>query len=280
MTQLLVIGLGAFDYAFMRYAFLAGTAIALACGPVGYLLVLRGQVFTGDALGHVAFTGALAALAFGLDARLGLLVACVGVALLLAGLGDRGSAGDTEIGIVFSWVLGLGVLLLSIVASSRGGSSGAAGARVLFGSIFGLDASRALWAVAVAVIVILTLLAIARPLLFATLDEAVAVARGVPVRLLGFVFLGVAGLAAAEAAQVVGALLLLGLLATPGGAAHRLTVNPYAGLALSAALAVASVWAGLLLSFEVPSLPPSFAIMTVAAALYGGAMLLARSRAA
>lgn len=279
MTDVLVLGITAFDYAFMRYAFVAGTAIAIACGLAGYFVVLRGQVFAGDALGHVAFTGALAALAFGLDARLGLVVACVGVALLLAGLGDRGRAGDAEIGIVFSWVLGIGVLLLSFVASSRGGSSGAAGARVLFGSIFGLDGARTLSAVVVAAVVVVTLLVIARPLLFATLDEAVAAARGVPVRLLGFVFLGVVGLAAAEAAQVVGALLLLGLLATPGGTAQRLTANPYTGLALSAGVAVVSVWAGLLLSFSLPSVPPSFAILAVASTLYGGALIVERVRA-
>ena len=60
---------------FMRNAYLAGTAIAVASGLVGYFVVLRGQVFTGDALSHVAFTGALAALAFGVDARVGLFTA-------------------------------------------------------------------------------------------------------------------------------------------------------------------------------------------------------------
>ena len=49
-----------FDHPFMVSALLAGTGIALACGLVGYFLVLRAQVFTGDALSHVAFTGALA----------------------------------------------------------------------------------------------------------------------------------------------------------------------------------------------------------------------------
>ena len=278
MNDVLLLGLAALDHEFMRYAFIAGTAVALACGLVGYVMVLRAQVFIGDAMGHVAFTGALAALAFGLDARLGLFVACVVVGLVLAGLGDRGRAGDAEIGILSSWVLGLGVLLLSVVASS-GGAGGAAGARVLFGSILGLDATRTAWAVAIAATVVVALLAIARPLVFATLDEAVAGARGVPVRLLGFVFLAIVGVAAAEAAQVVGALLLLGLLATPGGTAWRLTTNPYAGLAVSAAVAVASTWAGLLLSFEVPSLPPSVAIIVVASTLYAGASIVQRVRA-
>ena len=72
---------------FMGRAFIAGTVVAIACGVVGYFLVLRAQVFTGDALSHVAFTGALAALAFGIDLRIGLFVAMVAVALGMGLLG-------------------------------------------------------------------------------------------------------------------------------------------------------------------------------------------------
>ncbi|MGH9205866.1 MAG: metal ABC transporter permease, partial [Acidimicrobiales bacterium] len=86
------------EHPFLRYAFLAGTAIAIASGLTGYFVVLRGQVFTGDALSHVAFTGALAALAAGIDLLLGLYVACVIVALAMAALGSRGRADDTVIG--------------------------------------------------------------------------------------------------------------------------------------------------------------------------------------
>ena len=96
------------DHPFLRSAFVAGTCIALAAGLVGYVVVLRGQVFSGDALSHVAFTGALAALAFGIDLRAGLYGACVVFAVLLAALGRRASADDTVIGSVFAWVLGPG----------------------------------------------------------------------------------------------------------------------------------------------------------------------------
>ena len=64
-----------FAHEFMRNALLAGTFIALACGLVGYFVVLRAQVFAGDALSHVAFTGALAAAAAGIDIRVGLFAA-------------------------------------------------------------------------------------------------------------------------------------------------------------------------------------------------------------
>jgi zinc/manganese transport system permease protein len=96
----------------------------------------------------------------------------------------------------------------------------------------------------------------------------VAAARGVPVRLLGIGFLALVGAAAAEATQAVGALLLLGLLAGPAATALLITARPYQGLAISAALAVAEMWAGLALAYAAPAMPPSFAIIAVAAAVY------------
>jgi zinc/manganese transport system permease protein len=258
---------------FVQHALLAGTAIALAAGLVGYFLVLRAQVFTGDALSHVAFTGALAALALGYDLRLGLFAATIGVALLIGLLGRQGRADDVVIGSAFSWILGLGAFCLTVYASSRGGANGDSGVRVLFGSIFGLSSGQALVAAVVAAVICLGMLLIARPLLFASTDEAVAGARGLPVRLLGLLFLVLAGACAAEATQAVGSLLLLGLLAAPAGAAHRLTDRPYHALALSAGLAVAEMWAGIATTLAVPSLPPSFAILAAATAVYVLALL-------
>jgi zinc/manganese transport system permease protein len=253
---------------FMANALLAGTAVAIVAGLTGYFLVLRGQVFTADALGHVAFAGAAGALALGFDPRLGLFVATVAVGALVGVLGARGRADDVVIGNVLAWVLGLGVFFLAIYVTSQSAGNGAAGVSVLFGSIFGLSSEQARTAVLIAVAVTVALLAIARPLLFATVDETIARSLGVPVRGLGIVFLALCGVATAEATQVVGALLLLGLLAAPAGTAQRLTTRPYLGLALSASVAVADVWLGLALSYAVPALPPSFSILAVATAAY------------
>lgn len=261
---------------FLQHAFLAGTAIALACGLVGYFLVLRSQVFTGDALSHVAFTGALAALAFGLDSRLGLFAATIAIAVLMGALGSRGRADDVVIGSVFAWVLGLGVFFLTLYTTTRSTANGSAGVTVLFGSIFGISVTRAVTAALIAGAVCLALLLIARPLLFASLDEPVAAAHGLPVRLLGYGFLVLVGICTAEATQVVGALLVLGLLAAPAGTAHRLTQRPFVALALSGVLAVVEVWVGLALSYAVPRLPPSFAILAVTTTGY--AFVLAADR--
>jgi len=261
---------------FMRNAFLAGTFVALACGLVGYFVVVRAEVFAGDALSHVAFTGALAGAAAGLDVRVGLFAATMLVALGMGAAGDRARADDAVIGSFFAWVLGLGVLFLSIFTSSSSGENGTAGVRVLFGSIFGLSVSDARLAALLGALAAAALLLIARPLLFASLDLEVARAQGVRVRLVGLLFLGVLGVVAAEASQAVGALLLLGLLAAPAGTAYRLSGNPYVGLALSAGLAVLSTWGGLTLSYVVPSLPPSSMIVSFAALMYVAAAAQAR----
>jgi len=265
-------GMGLHDllsHPYMANALLAGIPTAALAGVVGYFMVLRSQVFTGDALGHVAFTGALAALAFGIDARLGLFMSTVAVAGALGLLGNRGRADDVVIGTVFAWILGLGVLALSIYAASpRGTANGAAGVTVLFGSIFGLSFSDAVVASVVAAALLTVMLGVARPLLFASLDEAVAAARGVPVRALGIGFLLVVGGVAAESTQVVGAMLLLGLLAAPAGAAQRLTDRPYPAMALAAGLAVVAMTVGLVGSYLVPKVPPSFAVISVACLIY------------
>jgi zinc/manganese transport system permease protein len=266
------------SHSFIRYGLLAGTFIALASGLVGYLLVLRAQVFASDALGHAAYTGALAALAVGVDARFGLFVATVLIGVGFAGLGRRARPDDVVIGSVLAWILGLGVFFLTIYTTSRSTANGAASVNYLFGSIFGLSASESILAAAVAGGVSIVILLIARPLVFATVDEAVAAARGVPVTMLGIVFLALVGVTAAEAAQDVGALLLLGLMAAPGGAAQRLTTRPFVGLAISGGIAVASTWVGVMLSYLISSLPPSSAILGVATIAYVAAALVARPR--
>jgi zinc/manganese transport system permease protein len=266
------------SHPFIQHALAAGTAIAVLSGLVGYFLVLRGQVFAGDALSHVAYAGALAALAAGVDLRLGLFAATVIVGLALGVLGGRGAADDAVIGTTFAWVLGLGVFFLARYTTRSSTGNGAANVNVLFGSIFGLSSSAAIAAVGIAFGLVVVMFVIGRPLLFASLDPAVAAARGVPVRFLGPLFLAVVGATAAEASQVVGALLLLGLLAAPAAAAQRLTNRPWAGVALSVGLAVLAMWAGLALSYAAPRLPASFAITLLVTAQFAAAVAVSALR--
>jgi zinc/manganese transport system permease protein len=271
---------------FMRNALLAGTFIALACGVSGWFVVLRGQVFAGDALSHVAFPGALAAAAAGIDERVGLFAATIAVGAGIGLLGRRSFAGagagaagmqpadDTAIGAVFTFVLALGVFFLALFSVSAAGGSGIQTARTLFGSIFGLGTGEARLAAAIGAGAVVATLAIARPLLFASVSPEVAGARGVPTRLLGVGFPMLLGVVAAEATQAVGALLLLGLLTAPAAAAHRLAGNPFAGIALAGLLGIAAMWGGLALSYALPGLPPSTAIVALAVGVYAASTIL------
>jgi zinc/manganese transport system permease protein len=274
-----------FSQEFIRNALLAGSFVALACGVSGWFVVLRGQVFAGDALSHVAFPGALAAAAAGVDERIGLFVATIAVGAAIGALGrgalaraggGSSAADDTAIGIAFTFILGLGAFFLARVSTSSAGSSGVLGAHTLFGSIFGLSAGEARLAAAVGLVATLLVVAIARPLLFVSVSPEVAGARGVPSRALAIGFLALLGVVAAEATQVVGALLLLGLLAAPADAAHRVASSPFAGIALAACLALIAMWVGLALAYAIPSLPPSSAIVAVAVAIDYASMLLVR----
>jgi zinc/manganese transport system permease protein len=259
---------GMFAHEFIRNALLASTAIALAAGLAGYFLVLRGQVFAADALSHVAFTGGVAALAFGVNELLGLIVATVLAAVILNSLSVASRAGDTEIGVLFAVILGLGVLFISIYVSGHATSNSRGGVGVLFGSVFGISANQARIAVVVSIGAVACLLIIARPLLYASVDAAAAAAQGIRVGALGAAFLVVVAVIAGEAVQVTGALLILGLMATPAAIARYLTTRPYAGMALSAGVALIATWTGLTLSYTVPTLPPSFAMMAVLFGLY------------
>lgn len=254
---------------FMRHAFLAGTVLSIASGLVGYFVVLRHLVFAVEALSHVTFTGALLAAILGSPSAVGLFGATMLVALGMGVLGNRSQARsqDVEVGIVLAWVLGLGVLFLSIYTAKASGSNSNLGASVLFGSILGLQAEQARSIALIGIVTIGAILTIARPLLFASIDPDVAAARGVPVRGLGIIFLILVAVSVAAAVPAVGALLNSALIVTPAAIAQRMVSRPFAALLLSATIALLFTWAGLTIGFYAP-FPISFLISTIAFVTY------------
>jgi zinc/manganese transport system substrate-binding protein len=252
---------------FMRNAFLTGGCIALAAGLVGYFVVLRNEVFTADALGHTAFTGSLGGLLVGVDLLAGVFSSCIAVALAIGTFGGRGRGRDVAIGTVFAWVLGVGVLFLSLYTTARSGATGSVGISILFGSILGLQPVQVVVASLTGIATSIVAILVARPLLFMTVDPDVAAARGVPTRALTALFLVLVAVTVAESVQAVGALLIFGLMVTPAAIAQNITSRPWLGMALSALIAVAAVWIGLVLSFYI-SYPTSFFITALAFAAY------------
>lgn len=260
-----------FAHEAVRNALLAGLPLAVAGGVVGYFAVQRGEVFAADALSHVAFTGAVLASAVAVDLRLGLFGATLAAALALAAFSRRAVVDDVAIGIVLAAILGVGVLALHLLASGRLGGQGTAAAATLFGSLFTLSRGEAALAAAVGGGVVVALAVLARPLLFASLQGELARARGVPIEALRFAFLVLLAVEVAAATQALGALLVLGLIAGTGGTVQRFAVSPYLALLGAGAIAAAALLAGVVLSYQLPPLPPASAVVLV----IGSAHLLA-----
>jgi zinc/manganese transport system permease protein len=265
---------------FMRNAFLAGSLIAVSSGLVGYYVLLRHQTFASDALSHVGFAGAMAAAFAGINPYIGLFSSSIVVGVGMGQLGRAsGRSRDVAIGTIMAWVLGLGALFLGLYLSiSVANPNIAIGVGILFGSIFGVDAPTA-WVIAgIGAATSVALLAIARPLLFATIDPEVARARGLPVRLLDALFLILLGITVAEAVPAVGALLVFALLVTPAASIRKLVMRPFLGLALSALLALLITWAGLTMAFYL-SYPVSFDISMLGFVIYLVVLFIQRVRA-
>src|SRR6266699_328922 len=256
------------SYDFMRQALLAGTILSIVAGLVGYFVVLRHQAFAGESLSDVAFTGALGGAALGINPLASLLITTIVVALAMGGFGERLRGRDVAIGTVLAWVLGLGVLFLSLfTAHVSGTGTGFSGVTVLFGNILGISTDQTRTIALITALALLVLLLIARPLLFASLDPDVAAAQGVPVRFLGLGFMVLLAVTVSEATLAVGALLVFALLLLPAAIAHQVTSHPYAALALAAGLAVAMTWLGIAIGFYT-GYPSSVCISLLAFASY------------
>ena len=257
-------------YDFMRQALLAGTLLSIVAGLVGYFVVLRHQAFAGESLSDVAFAGALGGAAFGINPFLSLIVTTVGVALVMGGFGERLRGRDVAIGTVLAWVLGLGVLFLSLFTTNASGTgTGFSGVTVLFGNILGTSSEQVRTIALVSGGTVLVLLLIARPLLFASLDPDVASARGVPIRLLSLGFMVLLAITVSEATLAVGALLVFALLLLPAAIAHHIVSRPFVALTLAAVLAVACTWLGITIGFYT-GYPSSVCISLLAFVSYVG----------
>jgi zinc/manganese transport system permease protein len=251
-----------FRYEFMVHAFEAGTIVAIVAGTIGYFVVLRGSAFAAHALSHIGFAGATGAVVLALNPIFGLLAFTLGAGVAIGALGNRLRSRDVTIGIVLAWTLGLGVLFISLY---RGYATEAYA--LLFGEILGISANDVIVTLVAGVITVIAVVAIYRPLLFSSVDEDLAAAKGVPVTALSIAFMAVLAVAVTEAVQVVGVLLIFALIVTPAAIAVRFTSRPSVAIAVGVALALAFTWVGLTIAFYSPH-PVSFFITTLAFATY------------
>jgi zinc/manganese transport system permease protein len=247
---------------FMQHAIEAGTVIAFTAGIVGYFVVLRRSTFAAHALSHIGFAGAAGAVVIGANPVLGLLLFTTGGGIAMTALGPKAGHRDLQIGIVLAFMLGLGVLFLNLYTGYASEAYS-----ILFGEIVGVSVSGVLLTVAASVVILAVVAVVYRPLLFASLDEDVAQAKGLPMLALGLVFMLMLAVTVSFAVQVVGVLLIFSLLVTPAATAQHLAKRPRSVMLISVGIALASTWLGLFVSFFTVY-PVSFYITSITFALY------------
>ena len=250
------------QYSFIQNAFLAGSLIAVVAAIVGYFLLTRGLTFAGHALSEIGFTGAAGALVLGIDPVWGLfaftVVGGIGIALLGKQLRER----DLTIGIIMTFMLGIGAFFISLYSgyAQRAYS-------ILFGTILGISTTDVFITLFFSISAIVVMAIIFRPLLFSSFDPQVAQARGVPVRLLSIVFLILVAITVSMSVQVVGVLLIFTLLVGPAATAARLTHDPTRAISFAIVLGLFYTWFGIFLAIS-GTVPVSFYIATISFAVY------------
>jgi zinc/manganese transport system permease protein len=228
-------------------AYRAGVVVAVLAGVVGWFMVLRRQSFAGHSIAVTGFPGAAAAVYLGLSATLGYFGFCLGSALVIAllsrgsgtGVGERAHS-SALIAVVQAFALALGALFLELYGGFLNSTSA-----FLFGDFLGITNTDVVTLALVAVVVLAVMAVVGRRLLFASIDPAVAAARGVSVRWTNVLFLLVLGATVAEVSKFTGSLLVFALLVMPPAAAQQLTARPGLGLALTVLIGVAVTWFGL-----------------------------------
>ncbi|TQM35635.1 metal ABC transporter permease [Pseudonocardia cypriaca] len=255
---------------FVQSALIACAVLGLVAGVLAPLIVSRGMSFAVHGTAELSFTGGAAALLTGVGVEFGAVAGAVVAALVFGLLGLRQRERDSVIGVVLAFGLGLGVLMLALYPGRASNKFG-----LLTGSIVAVDTTNITVLGTVSVIVIGALAVLYRPLLFASVDPDVALARGVPVRMLSLVFAVLIGLTTALVVPIVGAILVLTVMIVPGAAAARVTANPVMATVLAVVFAETALLGGILLSLA-PGLPISGYVATIAFLIYVACRVVGR----
>jgi zinc/manganese transport system permease protein len=247
---------------YVQTALVAAAVLGLVAGVLGPLIVSRHMAFSVHGTAELSVTGGAAALLLGINIGYGALGGAVIAALILGLLARRSAEHDSVIGVVLAFGLGIGVLLLWLYPGRASKKFG-----LLVGQIVGVDFASIVLLSGCAVVVLVVLAVIYRPLLFASVDPDVAVARGVPTRLLSPVFAVLVGIATALGVQTVGALLVLSLMITPAAAACRVTASPLLTTVVAVIFAEVSAVGGIILSLA-PGAPVSSFVTAISFFIY------------
>jgi zinc/manganese transport system permease protein len=233
----------------VRVAVCLGALIAVISALVGVFTVIRGQSFGGHALTDVSTAGGAGALLIGMTPLAGFVTGGLigGGAMELIGA-DRARGRDLATGIVLGTATGVAALFLYL--DTTAGATTGATQQILFGSIFVIDSSTIPYVVAFGVVALALLAALYRPLLLSSLSTDMASARGVPVRLVGALYMLALALSVGLSSLAIGTILSTALLVGPAATALRLTRRMSHALVVASLIGVGATWAGVLLAYD------------------------------
>jgi zinc/manganese transport system permease protein len=240
---------GFFASAQVHVAVAIGGVVAVVSAVTGVFTVLRGQSFGGHALGDVSTAGGSGALLIGLSPIAGFVgLGVIGAAVMdLIGV-QRVRGRDLATGVVLGAAIGLSALFLYFDTTT--GTTTGATQQILFGSIFSTT-SGTIWAVVIlGVISLASIAAVCRPLLLSTVSADLAAARGIPVRLVGLLYMLALAVSVGLSSLAIGAILSTALLIGPAAAALRLTRRVSWALAIACLIGVLATWLGVLLAYD------------------------------
>lgn len=251
-----------------------GTLVAIVTGAVGVFTVMRGQAFAGEAFGDIGTTGGSGAFLVGVGPLWGFVLGNLLAAGAMEAIGIQRVRGrDLATGIVLGASIGLAALFLYLTTTEQ--STTGATVTILFGSAFAIASSTIPLILLLSLLVLGLMLLLYRPLLLATVSPEMAAARGIPVRLIGILYLLALALAAALAAITIGSILGTALLVGPAASALRLTKRPLMAMLTAAGIGIGAMWLGIVLAYDSYEWPPaghgwpiSFFVVTIVFILY------------
>tara|TARA_Y100000590_G_scaffold404459_1_gene492016 strand:- start:2651 stop:3490 length:840 start_codon:yes stop_codon:yes gene_type:complete len=242
-----------FQYSFMVRALFVSSMIGIICPVLGSYVVIRGMGFMGDAMAHSVLPGIVIALIVGVSPFLGSVPMAILVAVTVGYLiRSKAVTEDTAFGVLFAGLFSIGLVIISVA-----GGLAVSVEDILLGQILGVSNSDILISFILTMVVMISLIAFHRQLIFSGFDPVGSVVAGLNVGALNYMFLILLGIAIVVTLHVVGVVLVVGLLVTPSAAAQLVIRRFTKAMMLAISFGLISAVTGLYISyyFDLPSGP-------------------------
>ncbi|MBR2655878.1 MAG: metal ABC transporter permease [Loktanella sp.] len=249
-----------FQFAFMNKAFLVMALLAVPTSLLSCFLVLKGWSLMGDAISHAVLPGIVLAYIAGIPLIIGAFAAGMVCAVSTGFLaGNSRIKQDTAMGVVFSGMFGVGLVLYAKISTAVHLD------HILFGNMLGISAADLWTAGSIAAFVTLVLIAKRRDFLLHAFDPVQAQAVGLRVGWLHYGLLALISMSIVATLSAVGIILAIGLLIAPGAIAFLLTKRFEAMLVIAVAVSLVSGFLGVYASFFIDSAPAPTVVLVMTA---------------